>query len=126
MYILLGGKVLIYGGGSTKAEVIDLLDNTTQCDLYATLPIEASYNGTFGGRINDDFIFCGGWGPYYYLERCYQIGKDGNFIDAFKLATPLSDSEITTMSLPNNTIFATGKSNIYSNLVSILNNDVYI
>ena len=105
---------MIYGGLSRYAEVIDLLDNTTQCDLFATLSIEAAFKGSFGGRIGNDFVYCSGWGPYYYIKRCFKVGADNylfNGYDEPKIPPDFAKdrAEITTFSLPNNTLFVTGK-----------------
>ena len=51
----------------TKAEVIDLLNENVDCDLYATLPVE-TYN-TLGGKANNEFLFIN-------EPDCYIVGQD--------------------------------------------------
>ena len=51
----------------TKAEVIDLLNENVDCDLYATLPVE-TYN-TLGGKVNNEFLFL-------KEPDCYIVGQD--------------------------------------------------
>ena len=57
----------------TKAEVIDLLNENVNCDLYATLPVE-TYN-TLGGKVNNEFLFI--YEPVFIDEpECYIVGQD--------------------------------------------------
>ena len=71
-----GGKILVYTGygyNGTKAEVIDLLNENLECDLYATLPVE-TYNA-LGGKVNNDFLFI--YEPVFIDEpECYIVGQD--------------------------------------------------
>ena len=72
-----GGKILVYTGrgqvpeydafNGTKAEVIDLLNENVDCDLYATLPVE-TYN-TLGGKVNNEFLFL-------KEPDCFIVGQD--------------------------------------------------
>ena len=65
-----GGKILVYTGygyNGTKAEVIDLLNQDVECDLYATLPVESYY--TLGGKVNNEFLF-------EEASQCYIVGQD--------------------------------------------------
>ena len=55
------------GYNGTKAEVIDLLNENVDCDLYATLPIE-TYNA-LGGKVNNEFLFL-------KEPDCFIVGQD--------------------------------------------------
>lgn len=64
---------------------------------------------TFGGRIGNDFVFCGGsteWIFHNFQDKCYVLGDYG----------PVKNLTLTTarrslnggLVLPNNTIFSAG------------------
>ena len=66
----LGGKLLVYGGTINKeyangpfqdntAEVLDLLNEDVECDMYFN-GHNTSVMGAIGGRIDDEFVYCGG------------------------------------------------------------------
>ena len=67
-----GGKILVYTGSGfngTKAEVVDLLNEDVECDLYATLPVEDKTYYTLGGKVNNEFLF-------EEASQCYIVGQD--------------------------------------------------
>ena len=114
----LGGKVLVYlGSGSgnppTKhhpnAWVIDLLNEDVECDDYAAMDFDML--GTFGGRINDKFLFCGGLHITENFggirsDKCYIVGKDNPVANVtLSMARYASGAGVV---LPNNTLFVAG------------------
>ena len=115
--MITGSKIIIYGGrfqDSTyrTAEVVDLLNPNLECDV----PFhenEIGYAG-YGGRINDDFVYCGGhyWSNDTYgafTDKCYKLGQ---IEPIFNITMSTSrwryyggDNGIV---LPNNTLFLIG------------------
>ena len=108
-------------GGKT-AEVIDVLNDDVECYLYYNGHTINLY-GSMGGRINDDFVLCGGgwnaypdyWGyDYSFMSQCLILGKEGPpgtnpFIPVDNLY--MKEPRFTYnggVILPNNTIFMAG------------------
>ena len=67
-----GSKIIIYGGEIgehifRKAEVIDLLNPDLECDV----PFHENATGKagYGGRIDDDFVYCGGFYRVIHLKK---------------------------------------------------------
>ena len=94
---------------SLKVEVIDLLNEYVKCDLFATLNTNISH--TYGGKINDKFIYCGGLyhndnGGTQNSFKCFEIGNDSPIVYQ---ALPVKRESRFSAILPNNTIFAAGK-----------------
>ena len=119
----LGGKLLIYGGTpdndlsittNSTAEVIDLLNEDLECDLYFN-GHPTNIIGASGGRINDDFVYCGGSFDYMYsnpTKVCRILGK-GFLNDTLHLPLNLSfplgrSTSNGGVLLPNNTLFIAG------------------
>ena len=96
------------------------------CDPIDDISYYSITNGAFGGRINDDFVFCGGtWGAYETsttnLKHCYIMGQyysngsneELDFIQNLTLTWPRFTYNGGVI-LPNNTIFVTGNHSNYS------------
>lgn len=112
------------------AEVIDVLNDDTECYLFYNGHNTEIY-GSSGGRIKDDIVLCGGgfrrypnsyWGNYYnydYVYQCLILGKEGSPIMNPWLASNLT---LTVprytfnggVILPNNTLFISGTYNFIS------------
>ena len=79
------GKIIVYSGwpfeNGVKVEVIDLLNENSDCNLFPDLPF--AVQDAFGGRIVNDYVLCGG-GNYedadYKSDQCYLIGESEPFV----------------------------------------------
>lgn len=88
-------------------EVVDLLNEDVECDsLYNHN--HPNLLRAFGGRVNDDYVFCGGTKHSYFknLDKCYIMGESGP-IENLTL-TVGRESWSGGLVLPNNTIFIAG------------------
>ena len=124
-FYTIGGKLLVYAGilnddGSLNtdlntAEVLDLLDEEMECDTIIN-GHSSSIIGSSGGRINNEFIYCGGSFEKMYsgvTTDCRILGK-GYPGDPFHTPLDLTvpDGRSTAnggVILPNNTLFIAGK-----------------
>ena len=96
------------------AEVIDLLNDNTECDPFIN-GHSTSIIGASGGKMNDDFVYCGGFiaGMYYDVTKdCRILGK-GYPHDPFHstLNMTIPEGRCTAnggVILPNNTLFIGG------------------
>ena len=65
----LGSKIIIYGDRHQYriAEVVDLLNPDLECDV----PFHENATGKagYGGRIDDDFVYCGGFYRVIHLKK---------------------------------------------------------
>lgn len=81
----IGGKLLVYtgigqvysGDRYQTAEVIDILHENMECQLLrnSNFSLHSLFHAS-GGRINDDFIFCGGHLDTIYIkaqDRCFSL-----------------------------------------------------
>ena len=87
----IGGKLLVYtgigqvysGDRYQTAEVIDILHENMECQLLrnSNFSLHSLFHAS-GGRINDDFIFCGGHlDTTIYIkaqDRCFSLKKACN------------------------------------------------
>ena len=107
--LYISGKILVYSGAISEgyAEVIDLLNPRSNCDIFSKMPIELSQ--AFGGKVMDDYIVCGGQEPKFgpIRDECYKVGTNTSFL---KLSKPKYCG--ATVVLPNNTLFLTGRSKL--------------
>ena len=108
------GKIIVYSGwpfeNGVKVEVIDLLNEDSDCDLFPDLHF--AVQDAFGGRIDNDYVLCGGGNyedPDYKSDQCYHIGEREPFV---KMTRPLISG--STVILPNQTLFMTGTNFICS------------
>ena len=95
-----------------KVEVIDLLNEDSNCDLFPDLPVEVK--DAFGGRIDDNFVLCGGHhfgDPFDKSDQCYLVGQTEPFV---QMTRPMIAG--STVILPNQTLFLTGKAFMFKNM----------
>ena len=88
-----------------KVEVIDLLNEDNNCDLFPDLPVEVK--DAFGGRVSNDFVLCGGHhfgDPFDKSDQCYIVGQTEPFV---QMTRPMIAG--STVILPNQTLFLTGR-----------------
>ena len=121
-----GGKLIIFSGipnddvsnfglDQNKAEVIDLLNEDLECDSV-TNGHNANIIGASGGRIKEDFVYCGGSFDSMYNDPtsvCRILGKG---YPEDPLHSPLNITMVEGrcntnggVVLPNNTLFIGGK-----------------
>ena len=111
-----GSKIIIYGGEIgehifRKAEVIDLLNPDLECDV--PFHENATGRGAYGGRINDDFVYCGGRDRHdtnyeVWTDKCYKLGQIEPLFN-ITMSKPRWEEYITHgIVLPNNTLFIIG------------------
>ena len=106
------GKIIVYSGwpfeNGVKVEVIDLLNEDSDCDLFPDLNFAVI--DAFGGRINNDYVLCGGSNyedPNFDSDQCFLIGEKEPFV---KMTRPLISG--STVILPNQTLLMTCKTSI--------------
>ena len=121
----LGGKLLVYGGTVNKeyangpfqdntAEVLDLLNEDVECDMYFN-GHNTSVMGASGGRIDDEFVYCGGTmhsmnsSDLSHMCRILGKGYPGDPWHApLKIYFHVSSANGGVI-LPNNTLFIAGE-----------------
>ena len=106
------GKIIVYSGwpfeNGVKVEVIDLLNEDRDCDLFPDLNFAVI--DALGGRINNDYVLCGGSNyedPNFDSDQCFLIGEKEPFV---KMTRPLISG--STVILPNQTLLMTCKTSI--------------
>ena len=114
-YLSITGKVIVYSGvtfvddGHLDVEVIDLLNPSANCDIYAV--IQDNIVVAFGGKVSNEYLLCGGqidlpvFGPL--SKKCFKIGETAPFLELLQ-PRALGASVV----LPNNTLLITGELHI--------------
>ena len=101
------GKIIVYTGwpfeNGAYAEIIDL-SNPHSLQVFTKMPMLTEIELAFGGKISNDYIYCGGWDGNDYVKECYKIGGKNPFLE---LIQPRSSG--AGVVLPNDTLFITGK-----------------
>ena len=92
---------------------MDVLNENYECDsIYNGHDVHIY--GAIGGRINDDFVFCGGLRGIHrnnktLLNHCYVLGQESPIENIkWQLSSPFAHNHNSGVVLPNNTLFLTG------------------
>ena len=87
-------------------EVVDVLNPNLVCDIFGTTVPVGTYAAS-GGKIGEDFLFCGGYNGDY-LDECYILGNEEPFIK-------MNDKRYyaSGVVLPNGTFVIIGKIQVF-------------
>ena len=101
-------KIIVYSGwpfeNGAYAEIIDLSNSQSVSQVFARMPMLTEVELSFGGKVSNDYIYCGGWDGNNYVKECYKIGEKTPFLE---LLHPRSSG--AGVILPNDTLFITGE-----------------
>ena len=101
-------KIIVYSGwpfeNGAYAEIIDLSNSQSVSQVFARIPMLTEVELSFGGKVSNDYIYCGGWDGNDYIKECYKVGENTPFL---RLLHPRSSG--AGVILPNQTLFITGK-----------------
>lgn len=119
-------KLIVYAGTPIQdhsdrvkntAEVIDILNENMECDPYNN-GHNTNIIGSSGGKVNDEYIYCGGSQDMLYKDVtkiCRILGKGfpgDPFASPLNLTIP--EGRVTSnggVILPNGTLFIAGNDN---------------
>ena len=101
-------QIIVYSGwpfeNGAYAEVIDLSNPHSNNEVFERMPMLTEVELSFGGKVLNDYIYCGGWNGNDYVKECYKVGEKTPFLE---LLQPRSSG--AGVILPNDTLFITGK-----------------
>ena len=101
-------KIIVYSGwpfeNGAYAEIINLSNSQSVSQVFTRMPMLTEVELSFGGKVLNDYVYCGGWDGNDYVKECYKVGEKTPFLE---LLHPRSSG--AGVILPNDTLFITGK-----------------